>query len=457
MRFMEIILQIYEIIFNFALKLIFIMRKLLLVIGCCLWAVAISAQPIRDEIGRNTRYSAGIYMTYPGPIQQKLTPPPEGMKPFYISHYGRHGSRYQSRQKIYDAPYSILEAADRIHVLTPLGRDVLKRLDVIRRDAADRWGELTSVGAMQQRQIITRMVSRFPEVFDKECTVDARSTTMTRSLLSMENALVQLSALKPDVKIHHNATARDMPFLNQQDEDLFLLSEDSVTRAIYDAYVHKTVHPERLVASLIKDENFVRNHVDVYDFNNDLFRIASSIQNTDLSQQLTLYDLFTDDEIFDNWRVGNARWYITHGGFPLNGGGQPYSQRNLLRKIIAQADSCVRQPNPNVHLRYGHATVIMPLVCLLELDGYGLSTDNLDDLDRKQWADFRIFPMSANIQFVFYRRQPDDSDVLFKVLLNENEATLPLKSSMEPYYRWSDFKVYFLDKLEAYEGKRNEK
>ena len=430
------------------------MRKLLLWALLMVFASCLQAQTIRDEMRKNTRCSAGFYMTYPGPTQRQLTPPPEGMKPFYISHYGRHGSRYQSRQKVYDAPYTVLEAAGNRGVLTPLGRDVLKRLSLIRQDAYDRWGELTSLGAIQQRQIMVRIVNRFPEVFDARCTVDARSTTMLRSLLSMENAMVQLSALRPKVKIHHNATERDMPYLNQQDENLFLLQADSSSQAQHGLFVHKTLHPERLMHALFKDWNYVKNNVDMLAFSQSLFRIASGLQNTELSRQMTLYDIFTDDELYDNWLVDNARWYITHGGCLLNGGQQPFTQRNLLRKIIEQADSCIAQPENNVHLRFGHGTIVLPLVCLMEIDGYGLATDRLESLDNKGWLNYRIFPMSGNIQMVFYRRSPEDRDVIFKVLLNENEATLPLKSNMAPYYYWKDFREYYLKKLDGFEKEK---
>ena len=60
--------------------------------------------------------------------------------------------------------------------------------------------------------------------------------------------------------------------------------------------------------------------------------------------------------------------------------------------------------------------------------------------------------MGANIQLVFYRRSRNDKDVLVKVLLNENEATLPVKTDCAPYYRWSDFKKYYLDKLDTYKN-----
>ena len=58
--------------------------------------------------------------------------------------------------------------------------------------------------------------------------------------------------------------------------------------------------------------------------------------------------------------------------------------------------------------------------------------------------------MAANIQFVFYRRHAQDKDILFKVLLNEDEATLPLPSGMAPYYRWQDFRERYLALLDSY-------
>ena len=62
--------------------------------------------------------------------------------------------------------------------------------------------------------------------------------------------------------------------------------------------------------------------------------------------------------------------------------------------------------------------------------------------------------MAANLQFVFYRSGPQDSDVLLKVLLNEQEATLPIATDCAPYYHWSDFRSYCLAKLDAYDSTR---
>ena len=427
------------------------MRKMLLTLALTASVVAISAQPVRDEIRQNIRYSASNYLAYLGPTQHHLTPSPDGKHPFYISHYGRHGSRYHNKQSIYDIPYYILAAADSLDKLTPLGRDAMHRLDLIRRDAYGQCGELTTLGALQHQQIAHRMMQRFPEVFKGKATVDARSTTVTRCILSMENFLLQLIRENPKLKIHHNATQRDMDYLNQQDKLLFSMKMDSATQVRYDAFAQKYEKNDRLMQSLFNDTAYVRQQVDAGKLNYFLFKVASNLQSTELRNQLTLYDLFTDDEVYHNWEKENAWWYIAFGGSTINGGLQPYTQRNLLRKIIADADSCIQLKTTNVQLRFGHETVVMPLTCLLNLNGYGLATDNLESLPRKGWANYKIFPMASNIQFIFYRKDPADTDVLFKVLLNENEATLPLKSTMEPYYHWSDFKAYYMKKLDEYD------
>ena len=427
------------------------MRKMLILAFIGFLAIALQAQPIREEISQNIRCTASNYMAYPGPVQHRLTPPPEGKKPFYISHYGRHGSRYHTQEKSYDVPYHVLATADTLGKLTQLGRDVLRRVTLIRNDANQRWGELTPLGARQHQQIMRRMVERFPEVFAEGCTVDARSTIVPRCIMSMENAMVQLIRLRPNIKIHHNATQRDMYYLNYKSAYLDSLKKAGLEDRRYDAYCRENNDYERVMLSLFNDTAYIHQHVDARQFNTALFKLACNIQSIELRNELTLYDVFTDDELYHNWRQACARWYVAYGGSTFSGSERPYTQCNLLHRIIEQADSCIQLDRPNVHLRYGHEVVVMPLVCLLELNGYGYVTGELESLERHRWADYRIFPMAANVQFVFYRENPQDDDVLVKVLLNENETMLPLKSIIEPYYHWKDVREYYLKKLKAYE------
>jgi len=358
---------------------------------------------------------------------------------------------------MYNNPYFTLAKADSMGMLTPLGHDVMQRLDIIRHDAENRWGDLTPLGAEQHRQIARRMGERFPELFEGKTDIDARSTTVGRCILSMENALLELLRHNPHLNIHHNATHRDMEYLNLQDKRLFALKNNKASSDMYDQYVAQYDGYSHLTQILFNDTAYVRQHVNISDFALQLMLVAAIMQNTELGKQLTLFDLFTEDEAYRIWKIDNARWYIGWGNCPVNGGVQPYTQRNLLRRMIQEADHAIQQPSNQIQLRFGQETVLLPLVCLLDINGYGLSTNNLDQLETHGWVNYRISPMAANVQFVFYRRHPNDRDVLFKVLLNESEASLPLKTDMPPYYKWSDFREYYLRKLDNYQEVKEEK
>lgn len=417
------------------------------------FALTLSAQQARKDFKINRCMSASNYYAYPGPQQKVYTQAPAGYAPFYISHYGRHGSRYLIGNDVYDWPYFTLLKADSLNELTLKGKILLRKLRVIRDEARNREGELTLLGAQQHKAIALRMYKNFPQVFVGKTNVDAKSTTVIRCILSMENALQQLLLENPRLQIRHDASVHDMYYMNYDDKALRKQRYSGDTKSVWDAFRKKHDHYERVMGEIFKDEGYWRNHVQGSLLNRDLFSLAGDMQSTDLRNSISLYDLFNDDEIYNNWLMNNAYYYIEYGACPLNGGNQPYSQRNLLRNIIHQADSCIVLKHPGVTLRFGHDTMVMPLTCLLDLDGLGLQEPDLEKLPQDGWCDYKIFPMACNIQFIFYRRYVGDKDILFKVLRNENEATLPIKTDRAPYYHWKDFKTYFLKKLNNYDQK----
>ena len=129
------------------------MKKIFLLIMVLAVVVTVGAQKPVQELKENASLSASNFMAYPGPTQWKLTPPPAGMKPFYLSHYGRHGSRYMSRAQEYDKLFDVLQQGQRLHVLTPLGEDVLQRVKTVCKEAEGRLGELTPLGREQVQMI----------------------------------------------------------------------------------------------------------------------------------------------------------------------------------------------------------------------------------------------------------------------------------------------------------------
>ena len=136
------------------------MKGKLLLISLFLCASAWAQSPWEDVQALPSRVD-GICQVYPEP-SGALTPAPRGYEAFYLSHYGRHGSRLVHRDDYYSDPYRMLLAADSAGVLTPLGKSVLSRLGRQYGEAKGRCGELTAVGAREQAGIAERMVRNYP-------------------------------------------------------------------------------------------------------------------------------------------------------------------------------------------------------------------------------------------------------------------------------------------------------
>ena len=413
-------------------------------------AQGLGAQTVIDLIKANPAYASCNYNTYPDTITAVYTPAPAGKKPFYFSHYGRHGSRYISSRSGFDIPFKMVALADSLNELTPTGQRVYQEMKLVMQDTEGRWGELTGYGRKQHRNIARRMARNFPEVFHPGARVQAYSTVVPRCIESMGTALIELLQEEPTLQVSQESSQRNQWFMNYQDRELRRQQMTPQIRKVYNEYITKYMGNTRLMELIFKNPDIVEEVVDEGQFNYYLMKMGLFQLNTHLYRNTYLLDIFQTDELYRMWQIDNALWYLQQGACKLNGGRQPYSQRHLLRRIIADADSCIRLADPGAQLRYGHETVLLPLVCLIGINGYDLETDDFNQLEAKGWWCSSVFPMGSNLQFIFYRSGLDDSDVLFKVLLNEEEARLPIQTDCAPYYHWNDFRTYCLDKLDRY-------
>lgn len=418
--------------------------------------LTLQSQPVYDIIKQKPGYASCNYDVYPDSVPDNLTPAPQGKRPFYISHYGRHGSRYINKRSGYDIPYKMMVQAGGVDELTATGKRVLREMNLILADSENRWGDLTALGRIQHMQIAGRMISRFPEVFADDANVSARSTIVPRCILSMESALLELTQRNPQIHITMDASQRTQWYMNHQDPLLRSNKLSPEAQKAYDAYTASRLGNSRLMELLFKNPDIVKELVDESFFNYYLMKMGLFQLNTPRRYDNYLNDLFTTEDLYRMWQIDNALWYLQYGFCPLNGGDYPYSQRHLLRQIIADADSCIQLKHPGAQLRFGHDTVILPLVCLIGINGFDLQTTDLDAIEARGWWCSSVFPMAANVQFIFYRSSPKDKDILFKVLLNEQEATLPIRTDCAPYYHWRDFHRYCLKKLDRYEKRRNQ-
>lgn len=420
---------------------------LILAVSSCRLSVA---QSVIDLIKQRPSYASCNYDVYPDSITAKLTPAPAGKKPFYISHYGRHGSRYISNRSGFDTPYFMMLHADSLDELTPTGQQVLRHMNYIMRNTEGRWGELTGYGKQQMQKIGRRMAERFPEVFHPGANVTCISTVVPRCIESMGSAAMEMLQVCPQLHITMQASKRTQWYMNYQDKKLRRNYMTPEAQKALDAYTATRMGNTRLMELIFKNPDIAEEFVNQKDFSYYLMKMGLFQLNTNFNRNTSLIGLFNTNDLYRMWQVDNAYWYLQHGACKLNGGNQPYTQRHLLKKMIADADSCIKLPDPGAQLRFGHETVLLPLVCLIGVNGFDFSTDNLDELEAHGWWCSSVFPMAGNLQFIFYRSNPKDKDVLVKVLLNEVEATLPISTDCAPYYHWSDLRQYCLNKLAAY-------
>ena len=302
-------------------------KIVLLALACSMFSTALAqsegkALSAFEKIRQNRNFSASNYCIYPDSTLPALTPAPQGKKPFYISHYGRHGSRYLSNRKGYDIPYRMLCKTDSLGLLTPIGKDVERELRYIINDSEGSWGDLTGLGKRQHRQIACRMVERFPEVFTGDAYVDARSTTVNRCVLSMGAAIQQLVALNPDLDVTMRASKQDMWYMNHQDTLLRKRMETPETQKVFNAFCEPLISNYRLMQMLFTDVDAARKVLD--DFvvklqprngeqwlNYYLILTGLIQQNTRMSERSQLIDLFSEI-----WKVCTAEYkHFTSAGF----------------------------------------------------------------------------------------------------------------------------------------------
>ncbi len=409
---------------------------------------------------------ADNYRTYPGPSQKALTSAPKGYTPCFLSHFGRHGSRYLIGQNTYDEPVRILKQAQADGVLTPYGEEVLSKLIIIANDARGRQEELTPLGHKEHQDIASRIYKNFPNLFYAGAHVEAKSSVVIRCILSMSEELQTLKSLEPKLDISCDASHGFMSTINQHNRDMDSIAnvKGSVADSLYTNFRKSIFSPKRILNSLYKDESYWEKQIEnPYRFIEEyLWQISQDIANTELRHTISLDGLFTKDELRAILLIRNAKWYIEYGATPIYNGQMVYRQRNMLRYLVNEADSILsaqfipdsKAYHTTVSMRFAHESGLLPSVCFLNLDGAGKAYTRLEDLDNK-WMASNIFPMGANLQLVFYRKQnaKDNKDVLVKALLNEQEVTFAdLSPITGPYYRWSDVRTFWLDKLSKFTG-----
>jgi len=403
------------------------------------------AQTSREELLSHMELTAGNYANYPLPTGH-LTPAPEGYEPFYISHYGRHGARYQTSDKSYRRVKDQLDSAKKLGILTEYGKDVRHRIKAAAADAKDRGGELTALGARQHRAIARRMYDNYPQLLSQPLQVVANSSDSRRVMLSMANFCNQLKSLNPALDISMNASQHDLYYIKSNKAIVVPDSptDDELYRKLK-KFRKKMMRWSPQMESMFTDPGRAKSFIDEYTFADDLYNIAADMYCLP-ELEISFDDVFGEEGMLNGFRSYNAAWCLWEGLMP--GAKKSYYRiYPLLQNFLDDAAAMIASGGSGLRLRFGHDSVVLPFAFILGFQEATGATDDMENL-HKQFSLFRLIPMAANIQLVFFRKDGSD-DILVKFLMNENETSVPLSTDCYPYYHWSDVEPYYRNMIES--------
>ena len=423
------------------------MRKSFLMILLMACALLAQAQT-RQQMG-------GVYYAYPAPKKPVSVKAPEGYTPFYISHYGRHGSRWLPSGSRYTW---VNHHFDDETNLTPLGKKVKGWLTQVWENAKGNGGKLTKLGEKQHRGIADRIARNFPQIFAKGNHVQARSSVVDRCAKSMLAFTDELRQLQPSLDMDVKTDSADMAWIAYTSPEVKALENRT--------HIVAKVSPDRFLHQLFKDITKVDDPIKLM---SEIHTIASSIQDVGLNfksypRQIEkgLYGLFTDEEFKAFYDANNLRMTICNGEYPTNERIPARSAISLWENVEAEADKALASDRPSATLRFGHDTSLYRLYSLMNM--FFARPDACCDTDAKM-ASYKkesdamdvVVPMAANLQLVFYKKKQWDraypeSNVLVRILCNErNVGELNLNAYIYNddiedmagnYYTWASLKNY---------------
>ena len=414
-------------------------RSLILAALLMLCASAASAQPWRSEAAvralKEEPTRAGNNLNSYEFFELKDTPAPKGYTPFYISHYGRHGSRSNWGGKDYEDLIRTLEVGKGLGILTPGGDSlrVAARKVLESYDGMD--GRLSQRGAREHAALAERMYHRYPEVFENHKNIRAYASTVQRCIISMNSFTNSLIRQDKELNIRLDTGEQFMKYIDPTE------GWQQVTgNAMRESFEWMRQVPDDtlgVLRALFTDVEKARTFVD------SPRRLTEKVSNTavvaeDFDIEEDLYRFLPFDAIYRRWAQNNLFLYLGHCNSAAVGAQRVPMAKPTVDDIVTKADEAIATGKYAADLRFGHDYPLMALVSYLGIEGVGDRLEVKDVCDN--WLGFWNIPMASNLQMIFYRNKA--GRVLVKFLYQEQERLLRgLKPVQGPYYDWETVKA----------------
>ncbi len=394
---------------------------------------------IRAEIATTPEKSGGYYYAYPY-TTDSMANIPSGFQPVYISHYGRHGSRWVSSSSLHRKVADVLDKQGKKGNLTKDGETILKLVRISDENSTGHIGELTRLGEMQHAGIAKRMAARFPELFKDSNKLIARSSTAQRCIISMAAFTEALKEINPRLQIEQYASPGDMKIVAYHTKAAKAIYNDPQEwKKEYEPKRDSLYRSEKTARRIFRD---IRKIKDLPEFMKNLQDVAKAVQNVD-NLNINLLKYFDSEDLYNLWKGEDYTNYVRHGNSVDGKCAGPESAKNLLNDIITNADLALSGRRPNVDLRFGHDIFLMRLVAKMDVEGTNDAVKGIDEASRV-WQSYRITPMAANLQLAYYRNA--DNETIVTIRLNERPVKVAgLKEFSPGFYRWKNLKAKWLE------------
>lgn len=356
---------------------------------------------------------------------------PKGYKPFYISHYGRHGSRTDWAGSKYPWVLEKYAALEEQGLLTEEGSRAVDRVREIIALHAGMDGRLTRRGQDEHRQIAGRMFAKYPTVFRKGSRkVRALSSVAQRCIISMTAFTGELLRREPRLDITWDTGAGFQNICSTEDTREIKKAVGMVLEEQAAAHIPDTAgFYRRLFTDPARARAITEDPIKLMRYTFDIASIAGSHYLDD-----RLMREFSEEDLY--WYAQNVSMmlYLRQCNSVEWGDERMKPVQALVDDIVTKADEAIATGDVAADLRFGHEYQLLAISSRLGVSGVA---ERLDAQTSRDWAGFLYSPFACNLQIIFFKNSKND--VLVKFYLNEREARL-ITLEGGPYYRWEDVK-----------------
>ena len=393
----------------------------------------------KEAVYSDFNRAGGVYYMYQF-TGHTVTPPPPGYTPVYLSHYGRHGARYLLNDTQYERSLGVLRAAHEQDALTAEGERLWQEASAyFEEECRFRAGDLTPLGWEQHYNIAREIYKDNRSFFRKRPAVTAGASQVPRCIVSMAAFCQGLSSKCPALQIYEAASRAELDEINPHADENPRRTNVRMEEGRYarrdpwgtglKEFIDNRIDHRTIAGRIFRDPDFPKPFRGTRAFVTDLYDLVFNMQCTPTKRSLMW--VFSPEECYKLWEINNYIHYMEAA--------PPATMRDLpaLWNLLDDADNAIEAGKPSVRLRFGHDTVFLFLVSAMGADGFGIVPESADGIS-ENWYNYRC-PMAATFYLLFCKGR--NGDVIFKFVLNGEEAKLPLEPVKGPWYKWADLKT----------------